>query len=415
MIKELEKYYDRLEEIWGTSSGLDNKKKIISEIIPLESLKFNFGENLLGWDVPARWEFEDAYIENEKGDRWEVSMPLEIMQYSHSVNKKIKYAELADHIKIGDGYVPYDYDYSGKNWGFCMTEDDFSKYIVGKKFKVVINTSIEYSDFYVYHSVLRGESDEEILINSFINHPYMGNLNISGILVAMFLYRELAEKSRKYTYRFVFAPETIGAIAYLSRMGGHLKEFVKAAYCLYCLGDYEMMGFKRTSEDNVFSDVAASHFMRYHDWNPAVGGCERQYNLYGIPMTAVMRSAPYDVGNFPRYGEYHTSLDNKDIIDFGKIEESVNIMYKVCEAIEINAVYDYCGEVIPDFKKHGIDINKDNDYKQKVLWAYSLCNGKNDLLYIAYILGMSPQKTAEFLKTLPHVKRKDKEKNADSV
>ena len=105
------------------------------------------------------------------------------------------------------------------------------------EYRVFIDSTLEAGSLTYGQAFLEGDSKQEILFSTYLCHPSMANNELSGPLVAAFLYNELAKiPNRKYSYRFLFAPETIGVIAFLDQHGQHLRENLHAGYVLTCCG-----------------------------------------------------------------------------------------------------------------------------------------------------------------------------------
>merc|ERR1711871_223597 len=144
---------------------------------------------------------------------------LHVLNYSITINKKVDLNELKEHIfTLPDlpNYIPYKTSYYKENWGFCMKHSDFLK-LEDDIYEVFIDSTLE--DGYLSYAdlIIKGKSEKEILISSYCCHPQQCNDSLSGTVMAMYLAKYLQNKSNFYTYRFIFIPETIGSIVYLSK------------------------------------------------------------------------------------------------------------------------------------------------------------------------------------------------------
>jgi aminopeptidase-like protein len=219
----------------------------------------------------------------------------------------------------------------------------------------------------------------------------MANNELSGPLALAFLYKEIAKlTNRKYSYRFVLAPETIGIVTFLHEYGDSLINNLKAGYVLTCCGDLGDFTYKRSRQMNSLADRAAEHVLRYghkHEViNFSVGGSdERQYCAPGfnLPVGSLMRTM------YQRYPEYHTSLDNKKFISFEKLEETVDTYLEIVKLLEINDHYEtkvkYCE---PQLGKRGLypsSVNPEDDRRElhNLLHLLAFADGEKDLIEIA--------------------------------
>jgi len=241
-------------------------------------------------------------------------------------------------------------------------------------------------------AVLPGESESEVLISTYTCHPSMANNELSGPLLAAFLYRRLARvPKRRLTYRFVFLPETIGSVAYLQMRGDLLCKRLIAGYVATCVGDRAPFTYKRSRQGNSLADRAAEYVLskysaqapRIRDFFPR-GSDERQYCSPGFdfPVGVIARSI------FHHYPEYHTSLDNLDFVDPVALLASIDAYFTVCMVLDRNISYfrrQPCCE--PQLGKYDLYPNlgagKKNDSINELMWLLNLSDGSNDLLSIA--------------------------------
>ncbi|MBL7936885.1 MAG: DUF4910 domain-containing protein, partial [Bacteroidia bacterium] len=259
-------------------------------------------------------------------------------------------------------------------------------------YKVVIDSTLENGSLTYGECVLKGETDEEVLFSTYLCHPSMANNELSGPLVQAFLYQKIASLSkRKYTYRFLFAPETIGVIAYLHKVGKQLKEKLVAGYVLTCCGDDDKFVYKQSKQANSMADVVAKHVLKFqsipYEIIPfSVGGSdERQYCSPGfnLPVGSLTRSM------YQRYSEYHTSLDNKNFISFNAMEKTIDVYFQIVKALELNNKYlntvPYCE---PQLGKRGLYPSSVNPTESRKLihdrmHLLTYADGNHSLLEIA--------------------------------
>jgi aminopeptidase-like protein len=294
--------------------------------------------------------------------------------------------------------VPYVTSYHERRWGFCLSHRQRTALPEGP-YDVVVDTAFVDGSMTMSEAVLVGESPSEILFSTNTCHPSMANNELSGPLVAAFLYRALAKRPRRLTYRFVFLPETIGSIAYLHLRGAGLRERLVAGYVLTCIGLDAPLTYKRSRRGTSVADRAAEYCLartpacqsRVIDFTPAsFSSDERQYCSPGfdLPVGVVSRTI---VGEYP---EYHTSLDNRDLVSFDAMAESVEALTRLCDVLDANVTLRNllpCGE--PQLSKRGLypTLGAPRARRSAVdatMWILNLSDGTHDLLSIAERSGM---------------------------
>ncbi|MCK4302989.1 MAG: DUF4910 domain-containing protein, partial [Candidatus Eisenbacteria sp.] len=321
----MESYFDRLWPLNRsiTGPGLRDSLGILAEVMPMERLRFPTGSRVFDWTVPREWLAREAYFVDPNGVRHAdfKTHNLHLVGYSVPVTRTMPYDELRPHLySLPDqpDAIPYVTSYYEDNWGFCLPHNELLQLPEGQ-YEVVIDSELHDGHVEIGEAVLPGESSEEVLFTSYLCHPSLANNELSGPLVAAFVYDELSRRTcRRYTYRFVLGVETIGTICYLSLRGDHLKHHLKAGYVLTCLGDPGCFSYKASRLQDCLADRAARILLRdkgdhiVFPFDPSSGSEERQYNSPGcnLPVGVLMRTRYAD---FP---EYHTSLDNKDFISF---------------------------------------------------------------------------------------------------
>lgn len=399
MIEELESYFNRLWPICRsiTGNGLRESFKILQELIPLELIEVPTGTKVFDWSIPKEWNIVDAYILTHEGNKiCDFSTNnLHLLNYSVPVDKEIFWDELESHLftlpDMPDA-IPYVTSYYKENWGFCLSHNDYEKLPREGKYRVVIKSTLEDGSLTYGQVLLKGETDEEILFSSYLCHPSMANNELSGPLALAFLYQQLKkQEKRRYSYRFVLAPETIGVIAFLADYGEILKERLKYGYVLTCCGDPGKITYQRSKDKNHPVNELVEHLLEYeedefHVRNFQVGGSdERQYNSPGfkLPVGTLMRT-PYKL-----FKEYHTSLDNKDFISFTHLEEFILFCEKVCIAHEANFAYKgVVQECEPMLGKRGLYESQgawmqNSDFVMRLLTFLSFADGETSLLEMA--------------------------------
>ncbi len=396
----IENYFDRLWYITRSLTGDGNRAtlKILSEIIDLQITEVPSGTKCFDWTVPPEWNIKEAWIKDSNGNKIIdfTENNLHILGYSEPYHGKLSFEELKSHLytlPLQPELIPYLTSYYKRRWGFCLTHNQFLKIDKNETYEVFIDSSLNESGFMtIGEAVIKGKSEKEILFSTYICHPSLANNELSGPLVSAFIYNSLKnEKNLKYTYRFLFLPETIGSIYSLSVKGEYWKKNLIAGFVITCIGDNGKFTYKRSRKGNSIADRVVETILtqtesefQIVDFFPS-GSDERQYCSPGfnLPVGSLMRTM------YGKYPEYHTSADNKNFISFEAMEKSVLKYLEVIKLIEKNERYinkmPFCE---PQLGKRGLfptlgSQKETNDFVMAMMWILNLSDGENDLISIS--------------------------------
>ena len=379
-----------------TGEGVRETLKIISEILPkLKVRSLPSHTKVFDWTIPKEWAVEEAYIITPEGKKiCDLSKNnLHLVGYSKPFKGSISFTELKKHLyTLPDqpNAIPYITSYYKERWGFCMTQREFDTLKDGT-YKVEINSTLFDGEMNYGELLIKGKSDKEVFLSTYICHPSMANNELSGITVATFIAKWLQEiHDLEYSYRIVFIPETIGSIAYLSRNYIDMKKKIFAGFNISCVGDDRAYSYLPSRNGNSLSDMVAKHVLKWTDPNFVKyswldrGSDERQYCAPGIdlPIASILRTM------YGRYSEYHTSLDNlENVVTPQGLKGGYLAIKKAIETIENNKNYKSNILCEPHLAKRDLytGVSRKGSDKDIILTLnfLSLCDGKNTLLNIA--------------------------------
>ncbi len=356
------------------------------------------GTQAFDWTVPKEWRIRAAYIENEQGSRI-VDMQennLHVMGYSTPVDEWVSLDELKKHIYTQPDQpdvIPYVTSYYRERFGFCMSAKQLASLPDGK-YHMYIDSELFDGSLTYAECIVPGETDRELMITSYICHPSMANNECSGpaLLAELIRYVSSLEK-RKYTYRFVLNPETIGAIVYLSRNYRHLKETLDAGIVLSCVGDDRDYSIIHSRRGNTLADKSLENILRFRPRCTPYsflkrGSDERQYNAPGIdlPVVGFCRS------KYGEYPEYHTSADNMGLVSPEGFQGSCEVMTRWIDAMEHNGNYRISVLCEPQLGKRGLypTVSQKGSYDavSAMVNFIAYADGTNDLFDISEIIGV---------------------------
>jgi len=377
-----------------TGDGVRETLRRLQRFISLTVHEVPSGTQVFDWTVPREWNIRDAYVKNSRGERvidFQKSN-LHVLNYSVPIHKRMPLQELKAHlVTLPDhpDWIPYRTSYYKENWGFCLSHKQLLE-LSEDEYEVVIDSSLKDGHLTYGELLLPGETSDEILISCHVCHPSLANDNLSGLAVACILARHLSNLPRRFSYRFLFIPGTIGAIIWLCLNESKVCN-IKHGLVLAGVGDAGPLSYKKSRRGNTEIDRVAVHVLRQFGPNVKVfdfspyGYDERQYCSAGFNL-AVGRLSRTPHGTFP---EYHTSADNMSFIHPHSLSESYSSCQSIFSILERNRTYlNTNPKCEPQLGKRGLyrvigGRTDSGAMELAMLWVLNLSDGEHSLLDIA--------------------------------
>lgn len=409
----LDSLFDELFPILRSISGegIERSLEILCRHIPLAIEGVPSGSTVFDWTTPDAWDCSEAWLldpdENEVLNLHDSN--LHVVNYSIPFDGVLELSELQSHLHSIPSLptaIPYVTSYYQREWGLCLAHEK-RKSLKPGKYRVHIASSLKPGRIPFGSAVLRGSSTKEVLLSSYLCHPSLANNELSGPLVLLALYGRISKwKSRRHTFRFLLAPETIGSLCYLSRYGAELADRLTAGLVLTCLGGPDQLSYKSSRRETSVPDLLALSWharseIRFRDFTPVGGSDERQFCSPGfnLPVGQMARTI------YGEYPGYHNSLDTKDFMTIEALLESVDEIERYLIELDHSGPWvnvSPWGEpqlgargLYPNTNSEGTrsnssDTRNDNrEFLNDVLFLLSYCDGFNDLVTVSNKSGKS--------------------------
>lgn len=327
------------------SPGFEKSLECIQRHLPLEVKKYPSGQKVFDWTIPQSWSVRGGYLEDMKGNRLLdfQDEPLFVgpysLPFSGVVDRELLMSHLYSFEHLPDA-IPLCPSYYTRDWKLGVPHA-LKQTLKDENYYVHIDSAFEPGYLCIGEIYLPGKTEEEVLVSTYMCHPVMANDNISGVVVAVELFKILSRiENRHYSYRLIIIPETIGSITYLYHHQEEIKKVV-GGYNLTCCGDAGKITFKKSWAGDSLLDRAGVKALKDRGGNCRImdyylsGSDERQFNAPGfrIPMPTIMRTVP---GEFP---EYHSSFDNLNLIGSEYLGDTLQFILDTLYIIDNNKIY----------------------------------------------------------------------------
>lgn len=382
-----------------TGEGVRATLRILQRRIPLEMHEVPSGTQVFDWVVPHEWNITDAFIKDRRGERIVDfgASNLHVMSYSVPIHRSMRFEELRPHLFTLPNHpewIPYRTSYYKENWGFCLSHAQLQQ-MREEEYEVCINSRLAPGSLSYGECLLPGETDEEVLISAHVCHPSLCNDNLSGIVVATMLAESLVCRPRRYSYRFLFIPGTIGSITWLALNEPRIER-IKHGLVLTGVGDVGGITYKRSRRGDAEIDRAMVHLLAHGEESHRVinffpyGYDERQYcsPAFNLPVGCLMRTLH---GEYP---EYHSSGDSLSFVKPDALARSFLLCQRLVELLEHNRIYvNQNPKCEPQLGRRGLYRALAGHQEKQIreltlLWVLNLSDGQHSLLQIAEQAGV---------------------------
>lgn len=379
-----------------TGDGLRHTLDLLHAWAPMKRSEVPSGTAVFDWDVPLEWNIRDAYVADASGQRLIDfrAHNLHVMSYSTPVRARLTRAELEPHLHSlpeQPQSIPYRTSYYREDWAFCLAQQARDRLGPGP-FDVCIDSMLAPGHLSYGECVVPGHSSDEVVIYTHVCHPSLANDNLSGMAIAAALARALRQQQPQLTWRFVFAPGTIGSLTWLSR-NEHRLPGIRAGLVIGLLGDGAPLTYKHSRRGGTLIDRVAAHVLA------GCGGRETPFEPYGyderqfcspgfdLPFGRLTRSPN---GTYP---QYHTSADDLDFVSADALAGAIQALARIVHAVDANRRYiNLSPKGEPRLGKRGLYGNTrgagPGAHEKGLLWLLNQSDGSQDLVAIAQRSGL---------------------------
>jgi aminopeptidase-like protein len=378
-----------------TGAGVRETLALIRARVPLVVHEVPSGTRVFDWEIPLEWNVEDAAVIDPDGRRVIdfQAHNLHLVSYSEPVQRSLSLEELSPRLHVlpeHPEWIPYRTSYYRRDWGFCMRARDRAALRAGR-YRIEVKTSLAPGSLTYGELAIPGRTRDEVLFFTHVCHPSLANDNASGMSVATALSEWIAREPRHFTYRFVFAPGTIGSLTWLKRNESRLA-FVRHALVLALLGDPGALTYKRSRRETSEIDAIVAYVLEGEGtvipFSP-YGYGERQLCSPGFNLPAGRLTRSVNGG----YPQYHTSADDLSLITPAALQRSLEVCRRIVEVIESNQHYlNLRPKGEPRLGARGLygalGGRAPAEEEHAVLWVLNQSDGTHSLLDIARRSGL---------------------------
>ncbi len=343
-----------VNELWTlkrdiVSDDYDHALNRLAKELPMTIHAVPTGTKVWTWTVPEKWTCSEAYLETMDGKLLldYADHPLHVVSYSLPFEGEVSREELLQHLhvhpKLPDA-IPFVFKYYQRDWGLCASQT-LCDSLKEDRYRVVIRTEFTPGELKIGEVLVPGEVEDCFVLAAHLDHPAMVNDDLTGVVVGVEVAnRLLAGPRAHFTYRFLFFPETLGSIAYLS-LHENLIPKMKGGLFLEMLGNDAPTALQTSFQPEsptdkrlvaAFKKLAPDAYVG--PYRTIIDNDERQFNSPGVrvPMLSLSRvvNPHLPESRFAPYPEYHSSLDTPEIISADRLQASVDLVLGLISAFD---------------------------------------------------------------------------------
>lgn len=369
------------------------------------------GKECFTWRIPKHWNVRKGQLRKKDGTVIAdfADNPLYLWSHSISFQGEVSKDELIKHIYTDPNRpdeIPYHYfnayRYDAEEWGFSLPYRMVQQLLLNEEvdevYSVDIDTDLDNEGtLKVVDAFLKGKYEDTFFIMAHTCHPAQVSDGIANIAIAVELYHHLnSYQERKFSYRFLFAPEYFGAIAYLTHAPKKDIKNLRFGIYLDMLSNHEPLGFQYSMQGNSLIDKIVRNVIKSHTeiyierpFRELWGNDEIFYNDFLIPVVGIARGM---------YREYHYSSDNLDNMDVYHMVESVWILMRIVEVLETDfiPIRNYSAPLYLS----RYNLNADSEVMKNLYKIQAMINGENSCMDIADELNIDYFCLRDFLNKL---------------
>jgi aminopeptidase-like protein len=394
-----------------TGDGLRQTLRRLGRGLPFHLHEVPTGTPILDWTVPEEWNCKEAWIKGPDGKTVVdyAQSNLHLMGYSTPLHEHMELGELQKHLHslpASPDAIPWKTSYYRRDWGFCLAHRQRETLPDGQ-YEIFIDATLGEGSLSYSEIILPGDREDEVLISSHACHPSLANDNLSGLVVTRALALHLASRPRRFTYRILHAPGTVGAIAWIAQHKAVLPR-IRFGLVVAGVGDRGTFSYKRSRQgdaeiDRIFARVLrdSGEAHQFLDFTPD-GYDERQYNSLGVGVDSGRLSrTPW--GTYP---QYHTSGDDLAFITPENLANSLELLLRVCGELEEGIYYrNLSPEGEPQLGRRGLfsalgGHKAPSQSESAVRWLLAFSDGSHSLGDVAEMSGLAPDLIADTARIL---------------
>ena len=313
------------------STDYDKTIQYLLNILPFKVLEYPSSDIHNGWVIPPKWDVKEASIRRDGEIIYDgTHHSLAVIAYSEPFRGMVDHTELRKHLHYDHRYddaLPFHFRQQfrswKRDWGFCVPKTFYDSLDKGE-YDVVIETDESQGVLRMLEITHKGTVDETIVFFANLDHPGVANDGLSGVVVGIELFRRLAAKQTKFSYRLVLAQGIIGSEYYLGRQSEMERSMITECVCLWMLGSRTSLALQKSRcafsnakyvITQIMNDLGI--LFRQGEFGSIIINDEYIWEAYGIPTCSLSRMP---------YPEYHSSKDSLDIISEECLEEAVAVL-----------------------------------------------------------------------------------------
>ncbi len=393
------------------SDDMERAADLLDEAVGIPAKRYPYpsGAEYGSWVVPPSWNVREAFLsDGEKTIASYQDQVLFLAPYSAPFEGWVSRQDLLEHLLVSpvweDAFsyqhrVAYDFQKRLRRWEISLPKS-IADSLNRDRYFVKIDLDVRPGTMNVLEYTAPGREETSVALLAHLCHPGQVNDGLSGVAAGVALIRRFLDRPRRFTYKLLVMPETVGSAVHVVAQGIGWGSFSYAVF-FETLGGGERLFLKSSRTGARPVDWAIRSVVRdrpeigVHGFFEGYENDEMVFDFVNVDIPAI------GVQYYP-FREYHSSRDCLEIMDWGKWAKALEVVEELFRRVEEDRIIRLRYPGPPYLSRYRLyaDATLQRSRNRQILKLLSFCDGRHSVLQICEETGLPYGEVADFFSAL---------------